>query len=144
MPDAATLEKVRKYCAYQERCQQEVRRKLSQEGIWGDEAEAVIADLISSNFINEERYARAFCRGKFRISKWGRRKITAALKQKQLSAYCINAGLSEISEKEYREVLRQQIGKQKGKSAAAILRLMAGRGFEPDLIQNVLKAEPER
>ena len=80
-PDIALL-KIQKWCAYQERCQQEVRDKLYEFGLWTDAVEELISKLISDNFINEERFAKTYTRGKFNIKKWGRIKIKQQLKQK--------------------------------------------------------------
>lgn len=99
------FEKAARYCAYQERCQEEVRQRLYQYGVYGDEAEEMIVFLIQENFINEERFARSFAGGKFRLKKWGRMKIRQALKRKKISEYCIRKGMEEIEENDYIEVL---------------------------------------
>ena len=105
------LMKLQKYCAIQDRCHQDVRNKLFKLKIYGDDQEEIIADLISDGFLNEERYARSFARGKFRMNQWGRIKIRQALAQKRVSGYCINAGLDEIDEEEYKEMIRTLIDK---------------------------------
>lgn len=89
------------YCNYQPRCHKEVRNKLYELGCTTPEVEEHIADLISADILNEERYARAFARGKFRILKWGKSKIINELRFKQVSEYCIKKGLLEIDEDEY-------------------------------------------
>lgn len=104
--------KAAKFCAYQERTQAEVRAKLNEYGFWGEEAEAVIARLIEENFINEERFARTYAGSKFRLKKWGRLKIKQALQQKQLSAYCIKAGLEEITDDAYKATLQELLTKK--------------------------------
>ncbi|WP_143308155.1 regulatory protein RecX [Chitinophaga vietnamensis] len=141
------IEKLRQYCAYQERCHQEVKYKCLELGIRGPEAEEAIALLIADNFINEERYAKAFAGGKFRMKQWGRKKIQAALKQKQVSAYCIKKGMEEIDEedyfatllkiaaKKYESVHEAQPYKRKYKTAQYLLQ----RGFEQELIQEALE-----
>ena len=103
--------KASKYCAYQERTQQEVREKLHAYGIFGDDAEEVICMLIEDNYINEERFAIAYAGGKFRIKKWGKVKIEKNLRQKGLSNYCINQGLAVIDHEEYTQTLEQLIEK---------------------------------
>jgi len=65
------LEKLRRYCAYQDRCHQEVRQKLLSLKMYGDDLEEIITELINEDFLNEERYAQSFARGKFRMKKWG-------------------------------------------------------------------------
>jgi len=101
------LIKAESYCAYQERCQQELRDKLYSWGLHEIQVENVIADLIASNFINEERFAKAYAGGKFRIKKWGRVKISIELKRRKISAYCIKKGLAEIEEEEYIKTLQK-------------------------------------
>ncbi len=105
MVNEIALEKLRHYCAYQERCHQEVRSKLLKIKVYGDDLEEVISALIDENFLNEERFAKAYVSGKFRIKKWGRYKITQELKKRRVSAYCIKKGLEEIDEEEYIDTL---------------------------------------
>lgn len=136
------LERMKKFCAYQERCASEVRLKLQKEGFRGEEAEFVLAELISEGFLNEERFARAFVRGKFRMKQWGRVKIENELKMRGVSSACIRAGMKEIREDAYRSTLEGQIRKLGGvpedrKSRYAQLRKLMARGFEPALIQSV-------
>lgn len=101
--DALTA--LQKYCAYQERSHQDVRTRLLEHQVYGDDLEDIIVDLIRDDFLNEERYAKAFVSGKFNINKWGRNKILKALKSKNISDYCIRKGLEEIDEGEYRDQL---------------------------------------
>lgn len=138
-------------CAYQERCQQEMRDKLYEWGLHSEEVESLIAELISSNFLNEERYAKAFAGGKFRIKKWGRVKIKLELKKKKISEYCIRKAMEEIDEREYLKVLRELIEK-KGKEIKGlkdyqrnykIAQYAASRGFEQDLVFSLLKQQDD-
>ena len=105
------MEKVARYCALQERSQQQVREKLINYKVFGDEAEEIIAELISHDFINEERFARAYVRGKFRMKKWGRNKIMQGLHRHQISDYCIKQGFEEISAEEYQNVMKELLEK---------------------------------
>ena len=95
------LLKLQHYCAYQDRCHQEVRTKLLDIKVYGDELENIMTDLIRDDFLNEERYAKSYCRGKFRMKKWGKNKILQGLKLKRISAYCIKKGMTEIEDDEY-------------------------------------------
>lgn len=141
------VEKAMKYCAYQERCQMEVRNKLWDFQITSDEREEVIMDLIQQNYLNEERYSRAFSRGKFRMKQWGKKKIELALKQKQITSTCISIGLTEIEPEEYLIVLQNLIEKtwnknqgiQNYKRVAKTAQYIIGRGFEPNLVWDELK-----
>ncbi len=93
--------KLEHYCAYQERCHKEVIDKLKEMRMIPEAIDQIIAHLIQENYLNEERFARAFARGKFRIKKWGRNRIVNELKQRNISKYNIKAALSEIDEQEY-------------------------------------------
>jgi regulatory protein len=95
------LQKAKQYCAYQERCHSEVKEKLYSLGMNKKEVDELLSELISENYLNEERFAIQFAGGKFRIKQWGRVKIKYALKQKQISEYCIKKALKAIDEKDY-------------------------------------------
>ena len=110
-PKEAKL-KAADYCAYQERSQQEVRDKLYSYGLHQDEVEDVLADLIVDGFISEERFARAYVGGKFRMKGWGRRKILQGLQQHRISEYCIKKGLEEIDAEAYYQTLRKHAEKK--------------------------------
>ena len=103
---------IQKYCAFQERCHKEVRYKLIEHAIYGDLLEEIISDLISNNFLDEERFARTFARGKFRMKQWGRNKIKQELKIRDVSAYSIKAAMTEIDGDEYISVLSHLIAKK--------------------------------
>ena len=83
------LQKAKQYCAYQERSHSEVKEKLYSFGLYKKDVDELLSELISENYLNEERFAIMFAGGKFRIKQWGRIKIKYALKQKQVSEYCI-------------------------------------------------------
>jgi regulatory protein len=140
------LQKSQNYCAYQERCQQEVRENLSGLGLDDDIVEAVIAELVNHNFLNEERFACAYARGKFKNNDWGWIKIENELRQRKISSYCISKAKNEIDEDVYQETILHLATKklkefkgenpyiQKGK----VSRYLAGKGFEMDFIIQVL------
>ena len=94
-------EKIKQYCTYQERCHQETAKKLYSFGLYPQEVNRLLAMLIEENYLNEESFAIAYAGGKFRINNWGKSKIKLALKQKQLSDYCIKKGLASIDEDAY-------------------------------------------
>ena len=95
------------YCRYQERCHQEVRNKLYELGCTTHEVEQQLTRLIEANALNEERFARAFAGGKFRMKQWGREKIKQQLKLRKISDYCIRKAMTEIDENEYEKTLRK-------------------------------------
>ena len=94
-------QKIQAYCAYQERCHQEVTKKLKSWGLIPDAIDLLITELMQANFLNEERYSRAFARGKFRIKKWGKVKIRSALKSKNIFQKCIDLAMEEIDDEAY-------------------------------------------
>lgn len=95
------IPKIKQYCAYQERCHAEVKDKLYWFGLHRKEVDEIIVLLIGENYLNEERFAIQYAGGKFRIKHWGKNKIKQALKQKQVSDYCIKKALKEIDESDY-------------------------------------------
>ena len=142
------LEQMKRFCAYQERCISDVRLRLYKDGFKGDEAEWAISELISEGYLNEERFARSFARGKFRINKWGRIKIEIELRARNVSAGNIRRGLSEISDSAYETCLRELIRKLGGaesseKAKLKIKRSLMQRGFESALISRLLKCSDD-
>jgi regulatory protein len=101
------LQKLKHYCAYQERCHSEVKEKLYSLGVWKKDHDEIIASLIEENYLNEVRFAIAYAGGKLRVKQWGRVKIRYELKQKQVSDYCIKKALKQIHEEAYMAVLIQ-------------------------------------
>ena len=101
------LQKLRHYCAYQERSHSEVKEKLYILGVSKKDHDSMIAALIEGDYLNEERFAIAFAGGKFRIKQWGRIKIKYELKKKQVSEYSIQKALKQIKEEEYFAVLKK-------------------------------------
>ncbi|MFB9056682.1 regulatory protein RecX [Mariniflexile ostreae] len=95
--------KIEHYCAYQERCHQEVRQKLEAMYMIPEAIDVIMVHLLDHNFLNETRFAKTFVRGKFRIKAWGKYRLTNELKQKNVSKYNINKALEEISDEEYIE-----------------------------------------
>jgi regulatory protein len=140
-------QKALRYCAYQERSHQEVKTKLYEMGLYSSEVDELLTYLITEGFLNEERFAKAFTGGKFRIKKWGRIKITHALESKGLTRNCIRIGLKEIEEEHYyqtlTELLKSKIA-ELDESNIFALRDKASKfgiqkGYEPDLVWKVLK-----
>tara|TARA_Y100000589_G_scaffold62407_1_gene53713 strand:- start:43104 stop:43550 length:447 start_codon:yes stop_codon:yes gene_type:complete len=105
MTKREALEKMKKYCAYQERCQSELRQKLYILKVNSEDIDNILCHLIEENFLNEERFAKNFVRGKFRQKNWGKIKINQHLKQKGISDYCIKKGFKEINQEEYLKTL---------------------------------------
>ena len=141
------LTKAQRFCVYQDRCQQEVRAKLLEWGLYGDDVDEVLAELIVDNFLNEERFARSFARGKFRMKAWGRLRISQELKRRAISDYCIRKALADIDSEDYRATLREILAKQAAQHAALpsyecrvrAFRYALSRGFEGAEIEIVWK-----
>jgi regulatory protein len=141
------IQRIRHYCAYQERAQQEVRDKLYEMGMTKDEVEEIMSDLIADNFLNEERFAVQFAGGHFRIKGWGKVKIQHALQQKRVSSYNIKIGLKAIDEDAYLKTLQQLATKKwnslKGERGlsrmAKTYAFLHQRGFEPILYQPIVQ-----
>ena len=101
------LQKLQSYCAYQERCHFEISQKLQEYAIFGERADAIMARLIQDNFLNEERYAVSYARGKFRIKSWGKIKIRQGLKAHFVPEYAIKKAIQGIdNEGTYMETLK--------------------------------------
>lgn len=140
------LSKLQRYCAYQDRCHQEVRSKLLSLQIYGDDLEEIISELITDNFLNEERFARSFARGKFRIKNWGKIRIQRELKKRNISNYCIKKAMKEIDEEGYEEGLirllekKRRIEKEKNifQLKGKLAQYAINKGFEAPLVWNIL------
>ena len=145
------LIKAASFCAYQERTQREVRERLAKWDVKDDDAEEVIAELIVQNYLNEERFARTFAGGKFRVKQWGKLKIKFELKMRGLSEYNIRAGLSEIDLEDYYTTIKELIKKKSFElrndnplaRKQKIARFLVGKGFESNLIWEILGGNVE-
>ena len=106
------LKKMGRYCAYQDRCHQEVRQKLREMKMIPEAIDHIMAYLIEHDFLNEQRFADSFTRGKFRIKKWGKMRIVRELKQREISLFVIKKSLKQIKDKEYFDVLDELTNKR--------------------------------
>jgi len=141
------LPQIKQFCIYRERCHSEVKEKLYSYRLYKNEVEQIIARLIEENFLNEERFAKHYAGGKFRINQWGRVKIKHALRQKQVSDYSIKKAMKEISEADYKKTL-QKIASQKLKTLARETNIFSKKkklqdyllqkGFEGELVREVV------
>ena len=144
------LQKIKHYCAYQERSHYEVKEKLYSFGLYKNEVEKLLSQLIEENYLNEERYAIAFAGGKFRIKHWGRVKIKYELKQNQVSEYCIRTALKTIDEAEYKKTLTRlfddKIKELRAEKNLFVKKQKVGsylirKGFEPELVNRLFDDE---
>jgi len=142
------LARLQKYCAYQERCHQEVRRKLLDLGIYGDTLEEIIAELISDNFLNELRFAESYVRGKYRLKKWGKIRLLQELKRRKISEYCIKKAMQQVEEIDYEETIKALILKKEKtirekdpfKKNGKIARYLIQKGYESYIVWRVIKS----
>ena len=136
------LEKMRHYCAYQERCHKEVKNKLYSMQMIPEAIAQIVGTLVSENYLNESRFALQFAQGKFSIKHWGKMRIIRELKTRSISDYDIQKALSVIDDNAYLEKIsaisakkweqlegnKPQVRKQK------LYQYLAYRGWETHLI----------
>jgi regulatory protein len=136
-----------RYCAYQERSHSEVRNKLYEFGLSRSDVDELLSRLITDGFLNEERFAKAFAGGKFRMKNWGRLKIVNELEAHRLTPNCIRLGLKEINDDDYRENLINILRKKSDQMSEEdefvrrdkLSKYAIQKGFEPDLVWKILK-----
>jgi regulatory protein len=139
--------KILRYCAYQERAHQEVKDKLYSFGLYTSEVNELISYLITEGFLNEERYAKTFAGGKFRMKKWGRLKIIRELEAKGLTANCIKLGMREIDDTSYLQTLKKLVAKKAEEvtdenlfaKRNKVARYVIQKGYEPELVWQEVK-----
>lgn len=145
------IQKLKHYCAYQDRSHAEVKEKLYSLGLWKQDVEKAISQLIEEDYLNEERFAKSFAGGKFRMKQWGRVKIKYELKQKQVSEYCIAKGLKEIDEEDYRKtaakLMEQKLSLLEAEKNALVrkkklMNYLIQKGYEYDLVNELINARP--
>ncbi len=134
--------KLENYCAYQERCHKEVQDKLKGMDMIPEAIDVIVVHLLNHNFLNEERFAKAFARGKFNTKKWGRRRLIMELKKKNISKVNLETALKEIDPEDYIETFNDlaekranailESNKQKKKKKLADYLLY--RGWESHLV----------
>ncbi|WP_298996705.1 regulatory protein RecX [Flagellimonas sp. S174] len=134
--------KMERYCAYQERCHKEVERKLKEMRMIPEAIDSIMGHLILENYLNEERFAKSFARGKFNIKKWGKNRIKNELKQREISKFNIQIALREIDEEDYfdtldllaKKRLSQLTEPNKSKKRRKLLDYLLYRGWESQLV----------
>ena len=141
----AILKKVLRYCAYQDRCVQEVRKKLATFDMPDSEKEKILKLLVDEGYLDDERYASTFVRSKIHLKKWGVNKIRMALKMKGISDENITNALSEIDPEIYREELIKVLKSKKinetdpYKRRAKLVQYAMQKGYEPSLVWDVIR-----
>ncbi|WP_298288917.1 regulatory protein RecX [uncultured Lutibacter sp.] len=134
------------FCSYQERSHKEVEKKLYDLKMIPAAKEKIILHLIQYNFLNEERFSKAFARGKFSIKKWGKLKIINELKFRDISSYNIITALKEIDDQEYKNTL-QALAEKKikliketnyFKKRAKLSAFLISKGYETSLVYEIV------
>ena len=136
-----------RYCAYQDRCHQEVRQKLREMKMIPEAIDHIIGYLIEHDFLNEQRFADSFTRGKFRIKNWGKNRIMRELKQREISPFIIKKSLRQISEDDYIQLLDNLANKRlkalNGKTQTEKKQKLASyllyRGWENELVYDKIR-----
>lgn len=134
------------YCSRSEHCVLDVLNKLYAAGLGEEESDEIVQCLVEQGYIDEQRYANAFVNDKFRFNKWGKLKITHALRQKKIPTVVIQIALETLDEDAYSHVLLQLIEAKKktvkgtaAQQKAAVMRFAVSRGFELDLVLSLLR-----
>ncbi len=141
------LVKIQHYCAYQERSHKEVKNKLFEYGLYPSEVDELISQAISDGFLNEERFAKAFAGGKFRIKKWGKVKIQNELEFIGVSKRNLATALKEIDRTDYLKTLKDLIEKKAAQTTEQnqykrknlIARFVISKGYESELVWDTLR-----
>ncbi len=134
-------------CAYQERCSYELIKKMNLWLMDREDQDRLLADLISNNFLNEERFAEAFASGRMRMKRWGKIKIRIELKKKMISNYSIDKALKGIDLDEYWANLihlaqrKWDLSNEKDlfKRKMKVYRFLNSKGYEADLIKDAVE-----
>lgn len=141
-----TVEEIKKklefFCVYQDRCHKEVEKKVKEFNLIPEAREMILLHLLQENFLNEERFAKSYARGKFRIKKWGKQRIIRELKFRDISAYNIKSALKEIDEEEYLKTVFEITEKRNEsisetnqyKRKKKLIDFLLRKGYETDLI----------
>jgi regulatory protein len=141
------LQKIRHYCAYQERCHAEVKEKLYSYSLYKVDVETILSQLIEDNYLNESRFATQFALGKFRIKQWGKAKIKHELNLKRIGNYNIVQALKAIDNSDYETTVIKlakkklatlktgNVWERKQKTVQYLLQ----KGFENAVIYNALE-----
>lgn len=141
-------EKLAHFCVYQDRCHWEVEQKMREFHLIPEARDLILIELIQENFLNEERFARSFVRGRFNQKKWGRNKIRQALKQRRIPEKLIELAMDEIDEDDYLALLEELFYKKQHelsheregmKKQTKIRNFLLQRGFESELIYRLFK-----
>lgn len=135
-------QKIQHYCAIRDRCQSQVIKKLKDYGANTHQLEDILKELVQHDFLNEERFARTFCSGKFKINKWGKQKIAYELSKLKVPQKIIEIGMSEVNQSEYISRIAE-LSEKKYKLVKdsnsyirkkKVVNYLVGKGYETNLV----------
>ena len=144
--------KLERYCVYQDRCHKEIETKLKEFTLIEEAKNQIVLHLLEHNFLNEERFAKSFARGKFNIKNWGKQRIIRELKFRDISEYNIKTALKEIDEVEYLKTINRIAVKRKEilnesdfyKRKKKLTDYLIRKGYEFDLIYSTVQSILEK
>lgn len=147
LPLDVLVRKMEYYCTYQERCRKEVKNKISEYETTPRVREKILLHLTKHDFLDEKRFSRSFVRGKFRIKKWGKRRIVNELNYRNIANHHIQEALKEIQEDDYQATIERIISQKSDRSKVKnplkkrqrVYNYLCSKGFEPDLIQRMME-----
>ena len=139
--------RLERYCSYQDRCHKEVEQKLFEMNMIPEACELILLHLMAKDFLNEERFARSFARGKFNIKSWGKNRIILELKKRKISKYNIDTALKEIDEDAYHDKVKFLAVKKYEllsepntfKKRQKLIDFLLRKGFENYLVYDVVR-----
>lgn len=144
--------KAEAYCAEAERCEYDVLLKLRQWRASDEVTARILAHLYQQDYLNPQRYCRAFVRDKYRLTHWGRQKIIQALRMKQLPTSAIENALNEIETDEYDQILARLLSQKRRSLKAStnyelntkLIRFALGRGYQmSEILKHLNNEYPE-
>ena len=152
MTDSALLDRARRYCALAEQCESGVRQKLVTWGAGADEADAVVTRLRSEGYLDDKRYARAYCESKILQQGWGRQKVLYQLRLKHLPKEAIDEAMACVGEEAYLEVMRSVAGRKQRElgnddspeQQRKLMSFLASRGFTYSEINKIITNTTEQ
>ncbi len=145
-PDNMILKRMQIICSKQEKCTNDIRKKLAEFKLTAEETDSILNALVRDNFVNDERYSLSFVHDKLRFNKWGRIKLVYELRSKGINSEQITKALDSIDNSGYRSILKSELMKKLKKSRSSgrielkskLVRFAQSKGFENELIFNVI------
>lgn len=148
LSETQLLEKAMHYCAYQERCEFEVRQKLRGLGANTTLINAIVAKLQDEKFLDEQRFAELYVKSKFKHNKWGKQKIKAHLAQKGINSKVVHEALEVIQNNDYQamvnQLAKQHLADLSFEAKTKTIRYLQTKGFEYAVIEPAIQAAEQQ